>query len=162
MKGSVFLALAATVLSTPLFAQDYNKEPTYGEVSLKAGFEPDPYSIEIVAGGDIDAASTLGGDCAGWVADAPDFRLHYNAGEFPLLIAALGSDSGMDVTLVISAPDGQWACDDDSFDDGDAGFVFSDPQSGQYDIWIGNFENQGGGEATLYISESLAQELLGN
>lgn len=160
MKGSVFLTLAATALSTPLSAQDYNKEPSYGEITLKAGFEADPYSIGIVAGGDIDASSTLGGECAGWVADAPDFRLHYSAGELPLLIAAVGSDAGMDVTLVISSPNGQWACDDDSFEDGDAAFLFSEPQPGQYDIWIGNFESQDGEEATLYISESMALQLL--
>lgn len=122
--------------------------PTYGQVTLNAGFTPDPYLADVVAGGTLDA-SGLGGGCTGAIASSPDFRLTYRAGSYPLSFAAI---SGSDTTLVINGPDGQYHCDDDSGGDGDPFISFSRPQSGVYDIWVGVY---GGGtaDAVLYISE---------
>ena len=147
----------AAVAATALMAmsagsgrtQDVSAKPAFGQARLSAGFDPDPYTRSITAGGSIDA-SKLGGECEGYIADAPDFRLNYTAGDFELTIMAV---SNSDTTLVINTPDGQWACDDDSGGDGDPAFKFGDPQAGVYDIWIGVYGEADTAEATLTISE---------
>ena len=146
-----FASLMFTSCLVPAAAQAQNVElePTFGEVTLSAGFEEDPHTVAVVSGGDI-GASHLGGDCAGFVANAPDVRLHYKAGDFPLLFTVLSEG---DTTLVVNAPDGQWHCDDDSWGDGDPLLSFSEPESGQYDIWIGSFQPSDNLEALLGVSE---------
>src|SRR5689334_19326528 len=62
---------------------DPNLKPTYGSVTLKADFKPDPFTRNLAAGGSIK--TRLGGVTA-HVAKAPDFKLHYTAGSFPLRI----------------------------------------------------------------------------
>ena len=46
------------------------------------------------------------------MAEAPDYRLNYQAGgNWPLHIFA---QSDSDTTLAVNGPDGTWYCDDDS------------------------------------------------
>jgi hypothetical protein len=135
---------------------DYALDPAYGTVDLVSGFEPDPHVQPIQAGGDIDA-SVLGGNCVGWIARAPDYRLNWTAGSGALpLVFSVASDS--DTTLVINDAEGNWICDDDG---GNSGFnpaiTFSNPVSGQYDIWVGTYAQGGLRPSTLHISELYAQ-----
>jgi hypothetical protein len=127
-------------------AQNINLRPTFGSVTLKSGFLPDPYVKQLVAGGPI--RTNLGGVGA-WVANAPDFKLYYTAGRFPLTIYAI---SRIDTTLLINQPDGTWIADDDSGGNLNPLIRWARPQSGRYDIYVGTF-NQGNGQATLYITE---------
>lgn len=146
---STILATAAlAAMSTSALAQDTSLRANSATISLDSGFTPDPYTVSVVAGGGVDG-SALPGSCTGMISDAPDVELTYDAGSFPL---AFRSISGNDTTLIINGPDGNWYCDDDSFGDGDAQVLFSRPQSGVYDIWIGTY---GGGTApaTLQITE---------
>ena len=46
---------------------DVAQAPTFGEMSLEAGFTPDPYTLEVVSGGEV-AVDYLGGDCTGFAA----------------------------------------------------------------------------------------------
>lgn len=143
------LACALTALALPAFAQDASLTANYGEIRLSAGFTPDPYRVQITAGGGVDG-SRLPGSCVGNISAAPDFEVTYSAGGLPLVFRTV---SGADTTLIINGPDGRWYCDDDSFGDGDAQVRFNSPQSGTYDIWVGTF---GGGtaSATLLITET--------
>lgn len=146
LSGAVAaLALAAT----PALAQDYNLEPTFGTLNLYTGYYPDPAVIPLVAGGDIDA-SHLGGECVGFVANEPDFRVNYEAGtQYPLIISAM---SEVDVTLVVNDAEGNWYCNDDA--DGFNPVVrIEGPSTGQYDIWVGVYGEAGTAPAGLYISE---------
>src|SRR5437762_9072235 len=77
------VAVLAFLCADRAAPQDRNLEPTYGSAKLKAGFAPDPYQKKLDAGGEIQ--TKLGGVTA-WVAKAPDFKLHYEAGNFPLTI----------------------------------------------------------------------------
>src|SRR5436190_20191450 len=86
---------------------DFKLKPTYGSVTLKSDFRPDPFTKKLVAGGSIE--TKLGGVKA-HVAKAPDFRLHYTAGKYPLRIYV---ESKGDTTLLVSLPDGQWVGNDD-------------------------------------------------
>tara|TARA_R110000782_G_scaffold235682_1_gene321705 strand:+ start:144 stop:611 length:468 start_codon:yes stop_codon:yes gene_type:complete len=147
------LALAATMaVPGAALAQNAGLRANFGEISLRAGFTPDPYRVSMAAGGGIDAyADTpLPAACVGNITDAPDFEVTYTAGSLPLVFRTV---SARDTTLIINGPDGSWSCDDDSFGDGDAEVRFNRPQSGTYDIWVGTF---GGGTApaTLLITET--------
>ncbi|MGD9739072.1 MAG: hypothetical protein AB7U48_06710, partial [Bauldia sp.] len=132
-------------------------DPNFGEVTLTAGFSPDPHIVELTPGGDIaatEAVPRLDGEdplCRGYVTEAPDYRLQYTAGAWPLIISVL---SETDTTLVINGPDGTWYCDDDSGDGLNPLVEFDAPAAGQYDIWVGTY-SQGAavGAATLRISE---------
>jgi hypothetical protein len=140
--------VSAMSLAAPAFAQDASLEPNFGSHSLTAGFEPDPYTMDIIAGGDRDA-SNLGAGCVGKISEAPDFRLTYEAGDYPLAFRTL---SNQDTTLVINGPDGRWSCDDDSWGDGDAEVSYGSPQSGVYDIWVGTYGDEPA-EAQLLVTE---------
>lgn len=147
----VTTGLAALLLAGTSVAQNWQLEPTYGTARLAAGFQPDPHTVELQAGGDIDARG-LGEGCAGLVADAPDYDLQYEAGSYPL---GMYVRSSADTTLVVNAPDGTWHCADDSVEL-DPVIVFDPPQSGLYDIWVGSFS--GFPEATLTITERVVYE----
>lgn len=146
-----------SVLSLLLFAgcpaaqaQDASALPRYGDASLSAGFTPDPYTIQLQSGGSIDASLSPGGDCAGFIADAPDFALFYSAGALPLILSV---DAAVDTTLVVHTPAGAWHCDDDSGEGLNPSIRFEAPGSGLYDIWVGTYADAAIEAATLSISE---------
>jgi hypothetical protein len=121
---------------------------SYGEINLRTGFSPDPYRVNLTAGGQIDA-STVSTDCVGKVASAPDFQLTFDAGSLPLFIR---TQSGIDTTLVVNGPSGEWYCDDDSGGGNNAEVRWAKPASGTYDIWVGTYDTSTG-PASLLISE---------
>ena len=132
---------------TPL---DITLPAIYGDHTLEAGFPPDPYAVELEAGGPLDAYDAIGGAeyCAGYVTEAPSVELAYSgAAELHVYVT-----SGGDTTLAVNTPDGSWVCDDDGGTGVDAGLSFPAGASGVYDIYVGTY----GGEilpATLNISE---------
>ncbi len=141
--------LLLLAFSHSLLAQDISEEATFGNIDLSGGFLPDPYSIELTAGGSNDA-SALGGNCAGNIATAPDIELSYE-GSFLPIIFSVGSEA--DTTLVINLPDGSWLCDDDSGDGLNPMLEISKAPSGTYDIWVGSYEEATFPSAILYVSE---------
>ncbi len=152
-KSTLILGAAAIAIgfaTAPSIAQDWTADPTYGSTNLQTGFRPDPYQFNLTAGGSIDVSQSLGGSCAGFVADAPDFDLYFEAGSsLPLAISVAAN---ADTTLVINGPDGRWYCDDDSGDGLNPSIVFNNPESGLYDIWVGTYGNTMA-PATLSVSE---------
>lgn len=149
-KVSLFFAATLAVGGIgPSVAQDTSANPLYGEVSLAAGFMPDPHKVQLQSGGSLEA-SDLGGSCSGYIADAPDYRLRYDAGSSPLIISV---ESGSDTTLIINAPDGSYYCDDDSGNGTNPSVRFAKPASGRYEIWIGTYASSSPQSAELNISE---------
>jgi hypothetical protein len=147
-------ALAAVASAGIAAAQNYSLNPTYGTASLNAGFSPDPYVVNVQSGGSRDA-SNLSSSCRGFIADAPDVRLNYQSGSFPLIFSV---NSSADTTLVVNAPDGSWYCDDDGGNTGmNPSIRFGSPQSGQYDVWIGTYGSATLQPAQLHISELYTQ-----
>lgn len=152
MRRIVVAVSLLTTLAVSLSAQDWSLNPTYGRVTLSAGFSPDPYTVSVTAGGSISASGRCS-DCTGYVANAPDFDLYYTPGSYALYIYV---ESSADTTLLINAPDQEWYGSDDALGRNPM-IVFSTPQDGLYDIWVGTY----GGEsaaATLYISEIAPSE----
>ena len=136
---------------------DWSLAPGYGTATLNEGFLPDPYVVNLEAGGPVEIASQVGGCGGGWVAEAPDFRLTYNAGNFAAL--TFEAASAEDITLVINGPDGQWTCVDDVHGTNPA-VIFSPPvAAGQYDIWVGTFAPDIIPAATLFITEADTPQL---
>ena len=66
-------------------ALDSSLEPNYGAGELVAGFEPDPQSLAVEAGGSIDVSAYLGGECAGFVTEAPDLEVTWTGSTGTLL-----------------------------------------------------------------------------
>jgi hypothetical protein len=132
-------------------AQDVGAAPNYDTVELRSGFSPDPYVVSLQSGGSIDAAG-IGSDCRGYISNAPDVRLVYEAGSALPLIISVGS--GADTTLVVNAPDGSWHCDDDGGNEGlNPSLRFGRPLSGRYEIWVGTNGRTSHEKAELKISE---------
>lgn len=136
---------------------DFSLEPTYGFVDLVSGFQPDPYTRDISAGGSIPAAVLEAPGCVGWIARAPDFRVNWTAGSGSLpLVFSVQSDA--DTTLVINDAEGNWVCDDDGGNNGlNPAITFATPVSGQYDVWVGTFSEGALQPSTLNVSELYAQ-----
>lgn len=142
-------AVAATLTAMPLAAQNYNLQPTYGTYNLQSGFTPDPYQINVVAGGPNNVSAMTNGQCAGFAAEAPDVRIQFQGGYFNEI--NFSTLSNADTTLIINDPNGVWWCDDDSGNGLNALLAFT-PVSGQYDIWIGTYSTSTA-PATLAVSE---------
>jgi hypothetical protein len=149
LGGSVLvgMGLAALVAADSIRAQDPELKATYGEVQLKAGFNPDPHLVNVFAGGPIE---TEKGGFKHFIAKEPDFRLIYEAGKYKLFIHA---DSKEDTTLVVKTPDGTWVVDDDSDGGNNPMIKFETPKSGRYEIWVGTIEKIKPPAAILSISE---------
>lgn len=149
MTKTLMLAIASLMIAGPAMAQTAHLSANFGEIQLSTGFTPDPYRVQMTAGGSVNAAR-LPGACTGYISDAPDFEVTYDAGSLPLVFRTLSSS---DTTLVINGPDGRWYCDDDSYGDLDAEVRINRPQSGVYDIWVGTVQG-GTASATLLITET--------
>jgi len=139
LRQIALAALVAAMIAPPVHAQDYTLAPTFGVFSIQSGFLPDTNWISLLAGGETRGEYTdqaLGARCAGYFADAPDFRIFFTPGSgAPLSFFAEARD---DTVLLINAPDGQWHCNDD-MSGLDPAITFEAPQEGQYDIWVGTF-----------------------
>ena len=135
-------------------ALDFSAEPTFGSVELTAGFAPDPYTVDMISGGDVDVSTQgLGSDCLGYAATAPDLRLQWT-GDSPNLRIFFVADGGEDTTLIVNDANGTWHCNDDSpFGGVDPLVDIPSPPEGQYDIWVGSYEAGAYVEGTLYITE---------
>lgn len=142
-------ALAAAFIAAPTVAQNYALNPTFGTYNLQSGFLPDPYNINVIAGGPNNVANMTGGQCAGYAAEAPDVRVFFQGGNFSQInFSALSS---ADTTLIVNDPNGTWWCDDDG-GNGLNPLLALTPLSGQYDIWVGTYGTNTA-QATLSISE---------
>lgn len=140
------LAFAAPAVACP----NWQAAPSFGQISLSAGFLPDPYVRNITAGGRYDLAGCFGS--SGWggsVAASPDFDLYWQGSSAQLTIAA---SARADAVLLINAPDGQWYYADD-VNGTDPAITFVNPQQGLYDIWIGHYGGGSGQPGQLIITE---------
>ena len=148
------LALGAVAAaSAAASAQDMQGSDGPRTITLDAGFETDPTTLDLISGGDF-AASDKAEGCVGFIAEGADLRLTFSAKDManalPLYITA---QSEQDTTLVIKAPDGKFYCNDDTVEGPNPVVVFGPAQDGDYDIWVGSFDQDLYHDATLSISE---------
>jgi S1-C subfamily serine protease len=128
-------------------------DPLYGRDALIAGFSPDPFSIEIVSGGNVKN-SYLGSGCSGFTAEAPDLALHWSGGGTMLRFVFEAHESGDDPTLTIRTPDGRYHCNDDANESTlNPMLTIDDPAQGDYVIWVGSYGEGNYHHGSLYITE---------
>ncbi len=71
---------SSTSSSTSDGMPNWRADPTYGQITLRAGFRPDPHVRDITVGGST-RNPVSGSGCAGFInASAPDYELSYTSG----------------------------------------------------------------------------------
>jgi hypothetical protein len=146
--GLAVLVVGAT--SSSAQTPNHRGRPLYGSATLAAGFSTRPRTVEITAGG--RSRNPIPGDgCVGYIATPqPDYLVTYTAG--PAFNLDVFATSESDTALLVRAPDGHWACNDDA-DGNNPRIVFESPSSGTYHIWVATFDPTPA-RATLGITES--------
>ena len=133
-----------------------------GEVSLNQDFGTIPYSAQIDVRDQVYVNDALGSNCFGFTNTAPNFRLHYSgiSGAGDLLRFFFISDGdAVDAAMFVRDPDGNFHCNEDSFDTDNPTVDFTPSQvtSGDYEVWIANTYSGPNGTSNnfsgyLYIS----------
>jgi hypothetical protein len=148
-EGAIQGPAAGPVVQTPPSGGRMDHTAPAGASStVRHGFTPDEITAEMMPGGSINAATVLGGSCAGMVSSAPNYSFTYTAGQ-PLLYMRVRSQG--DTTLVVRNPNGVWGCSDD-YSGMNPALRWDSPQSGTYHIWVGTIREPA--PATLYITET--------
>lgn len=137
----------------PTQSVDLSLPALFGDHRLTAGFLPDPYVIDVEAGGPLDADES-GVDssedwCSGNVTAAPTIEFDWTGSGGAL---AFYVDSQTDTTLAINMPDGSWRCNDDGGEGLNPALQFQNAPSGIYDVYVGTFGNRPN-SARLHITE---------
>lgn len=141
MKSIItFAAASAVVLATAGAASAQQ------EVSLSAGFVPDPVTFDVYSGGG-NQASNISSNCVGSIADSPDVNVYFDSAGGRL---AFGVYSSGDTSLVINGPDGRYYCNDDTNGLNPA-LIWNNAPSGTYNIWVGAVGDPA--PATVVITE---------
>jgi len=131
-------------------APDYRATPLRGRVTLSSGFRPDPYTVDVTAGGP-DENPIDGVGCVGYIASAqPDVVVDYTASG--VLDLYFNVESASDTALLIHTPGGEWLCDDDGGEALNPRVHIQNPESGAYAIWVGTF-GEDVDDAVLHVSE---------
>jgi len=115
--------------------------PQFGQVTLQAGFTPDPYVREMVAGGSVHVAPLqLGADCVGYAATVPDLVLNWQGDSARLRAFFIADDENADTTLIVHTPDGTWVGNDDARRGTLNPMVQLGAHGpGRYAIWVGTY-----------------------
>lgn len=131
--GMLAAALSPAILVAAQKAGlDPTASPNYGSWPL-ASF-PDPFIMTVQAGGDVDAGSAnVGQGCVGQVTSNPDIVFEFDGGPFRAFFVSEG-----DTTLIVSLPDGTFACNDDGVGTNPV-IDLPNAAAGNYAIWIGTF-----------------------
>lgn len=116
---------------------DLNLQPTFGAEILQAGFSPDPFQVEIRAGGSLDAA-TLGQGCAGHIAQAPDYIVYYKGNDGGMFSLFVEGDAN--TTLAVNTPDGTWQCSAEDGQGHNPAITWPAAEPGRYAVYIGTVD----------------------
>lgn len=144
-------------LPTTATGPDPTRAPLYGQASLSPGFQPAPFTVQIVGGGRNQAADFIADErCRGYISEAPDFSIALDE-SFDEISFALFSPA--DMVLVVNASDGSWHCSDGR-EGAKPAIKFSFPPAGRYAFWIGSAAEGNYAAAILYASESRPDDSL--
>ncbi len=146
---AVLLALATVAASPAIACPNWQSAPSFGTLTLNAGFQPDPISYNITAGGTSDLRRCFSTGESGYVTNRPDFDLHWGGSSRQLTIAV---QANADAVLLVNAPDGSWYYSDD-YRGTNPAITFINPQQGLYDIWIGSYDGSRRNPGLLIFTE---------
>jgi hypothetical protein len=130
-------------------------ESNFGRVTLSAGFTPDPRTVTITSGGNLDVrAMDLGEGCVGYATGRPDFIVDLTD-ESAFLRFFVNADG--DTGLVINDPEGSWRCNDDAHGGLNPAVDLRDAPIGQYDVWVTSYSSGENISGTLHVTELESQ-----
>lgn len=157
--ATISLAVAAPALAAKNAKPNWEAEPLYKTIEIDSGFDGDPRSLKIDAGGDR-SAEVIGQGCTGFINwEKPDVDINYEndkepgspAGDEKLSIYV---KSSKDTSLVVYTPDREWICADDISEANlNPVVTFDKPVAGNYNIWVGTIDEGDSVDATLYVTE---------
>ncbi len=125
-----------TATNTPEPTLDAAAEPVHGELDLSNGFRPNPVIQPLLYGGSLDLGTAPGDStCTGYAESAPDLAINWTDGGFLRIFFI--PDKPKNTTLTIQDPQGNWHCEDDSFDTENPSLDFQDASTGRFSIWVG-------------------------
>ncbi len=169
MKKSVVLSTLglAAALAVSGFGEDVvaqqslqigGRSANYGSANLRSGFMPDPRSVNIVAGGNIDARTlNLGAGCVGFVTRQPDYivRLQTPSSNlrFYVVVPGASASTNTDTTLLVNTAGGGWICNDDSYGGANPTVNIPNAARGQYDVWVGSYVQGANARGRLFVTE---------
>jgi serine protease Do len=134
-------------------------DPTYGETELDQISDNAVLSIPVTSGGEINIEH-YENNCAGYVSDAPDYRLEWKGLTEKLSFSFLPDQTNNDATILIGLPDGSWQCNDDISDDNvNPGLTLNNPKNGIYNIWVGSYNESEYLEGNLLVSETIPSDV---
>jgi serine protease Do len=128
--------------------------PLYGNAYLNSGFIPDPYTAGLYAGGEVDAYYAVPtSSCNGYATVEPSFQVEWSGSSTQLRFFFVSPDG--DTTMIVSDPNGNWSCNDDSGYGGlDPMVDIYDPVPGTYSIWVASYAYGNDPYGTLYVTET--------
>lgn len=137
---------------------DIGIPPMYGSADIRADTLSGPHIIEVIAGGEKNL-SYLGEECAGYAAAGPDYSLSWSGNSDTLYIRFLADSPEEDATMIIKAPGGTWHCNDDAYEGTlDPAIIFTDPDEGEYLIWVGSYLPDTFIEGVIIIADNMPDE----
>ena len=141
-------------LSSPLFAQTLPNvlgDPYYGTAEL--GSSASSFSQDILAGGSFDL-SDMNDAYEGFISSVPDLQLTYEASNSELNFKVEVENGEDDPVILIFSPSGEFHFNDDGDENGySSEITIEEPESGNYAIWVGNYDSEDLISTTLVISE---------
>ncbi len=119
---------------------DPESPPLFGSAALESGFSPDPYLVEVEAGGSVDTADFS--PACGYTSFHPAFVLDWDGGTEPFLRLFFTPDEETATTLLVHTPDDEWLCEEGFFSGSGTVTVLDLPSApaGEYAIWVGTRE----------------------
>lgn len=123
---------------------DWRLVPYYGTAHLSSGLFHDPHELIVLAGGEINVAeSGIDSNCMGFVTGAPAYRLNWLGDSKQLFFNYVAYFEDDDPILIVRSPDGSWYCNDSAhlYTLNPQVFI-ANPLPGQYDIWVGTYDEE--------------------
>lgn len=107
-------------------------------VTLSAGFVPDPTIVYTFAGGPVSASTMAVGDvwCAGYIATLPNVSLTTTTPIYGMRILARATD---DTTLAVRLADGRVLCNDDGGGYPNPAITIDMLPPGVHQVYVGSF-----------------------
>jgi hypothetical protein len=125
-------------------------EADFGSQTLEPGFEPDPVTVSVEAGGDVDVSTlSLGSECVGWAVARPDVIVNLTGSGTLLRFYAVSSS---DTALAVLDPNDEWHCNDDT-DGSNPDVTVAPSVPGTYRVWVTS-HGEAATDATLLITEA--------
>jgi len=133
------------------------QQSNFGNRALAPGFMPDPVTVPITAGGNLDVRTmNLAAGCVGFVTQQPDYILRMSGASASLkvkfIVPGAAPNTPTDTTLVVNTGSGQWRCNDDS-EGANPVVNLGGAGAGQYDIWVGSYQARANARGVLHITE---------